>query len=498
MFWVNPSSEPAFTIFGIASAWTDTGNWWWLRCTDLVTGNDDLIFGVNGDFSQTSGEGTAVLNSGTWTHIAVVRSGNAWTVYVDGVSDVSLTKDLNGATSKIIEGNVYDPNTGGAAHTTDSFDGRFAASKAWQAALTAQEIRSEMKRVHPVRRANLFEFWPAENDGYKFTGRAKGINWTGVNTPTYEEGPPIQFRGSQLLVFLPTSSALVLVPTGIASSEAMGAPTLSQPKLIIPTGIASAEAMGAPLVGKQSILPTGIASAEAMGAPLVGKQLILPAGIASSEAMGPPTLVLSGQTIFPTGIGSGEGMGAPTLSQPKTLIPTGIVSAEAMGAPTLLGGIPTPGGTPGTGFAEAALARAYFGKSVDFRHPLHLLPINDLNHEAKNVNENFRRIDEWVRPFGGNQPEPLQLARLLGCAYVTGRVAPSTDGSGTADGRFSHKLGRIPTMILLAVDMQGLGGVVYGLPSGGNGTAGGNQTPWTKTDIYVRASRDSTYAFFVI
>lgn len=156
------------------------------------------------------------------------------------------------------------------------------------------------------------------------------------------------------------------------------------------------------------------------------------------------------------------------------------------------------GAKPETGFVTRALADTYFGKSLEFRHPLQLLPINDLNHESRNVEENFKRISEWARPFGGNEPEAFQLARLLGCAYITGSVQDSTAGDGTGDTRFKHNLGRIPSMVLLSVDQQGMGGVVYGAPTGKNGTSGGNETAWTETEIYVRASRASNYAIFVI
>lgn len=151
-----------------------------------------------------------------------------------------------------------------------------------------------------------------------------------------------------------------------------------------------------------------------------------------------------------------------------------------------------------TGFASDQLAQTYFGKSIEFRHPLQLLPINDQNHESRNVEENFKRISEWAKPFGGNQPEAFQLARLLGCAYVTGFVQASLAGDGSGDTRFQHKLGRIPSMVLLSIDQQGMGGAVFGAPSGKNGTSGGNETAWTKTDIYVRASRSSNYAIFIL
>jgi hypothetical protein len=134
------------------------------------------------------------------------------------------------------------------------------------------------------------------------------------------------------------------------------------------------------------------------------------------------------------------------------------------------------------------------GRALALPHALDLLrtPENPTQEELRRVlEENFRRISDWVRPFGGGVPEPYQLARLLGGSYVTGNVIVASDVA------FEHRLGRIPGQILLSSDLAGTGGRVLGSPGGG-GAGGSNSQPWTNARVFVRATVDSEYAFILI
>lgn len=88
------------------------------------------------------------------------------------------------------------------------------------------------------------------------------------------------------------------------------------------------------------------------------------------------------------------------------------------------------------------------------------------------------------------------IARLLGGAWASGDVPAATGDAG--DVEVKHDLNRIPSVIVQSVDIEGLGGMIYGSPDGGRGAAGGNQARWTSEAIFVRASRSSTYEFVVI
>lgn len=149
-----------------------------------------------------------------------------------------------------------------------------------------------------------------------------------------------------------TQSAPVVTPTGIASSEALGSPSVSSVLVTSPSGIATAGAFGTPSVtASLTASPAGIATAEALGAPTLTATLtVSPGGIAGAEAVGVPAI--SGNlNTFPPGIASGEAFGSPSVSNPLPVNPAGIASAETFGTPELaLGAQITP---PGIATAEA-------------------------------------------------------------------------------------------------------------------------------------------------
>ena len=73
-------------------------------------------------------------------------------------------------------------------------------------------------------------------------------------------------------------------------------------------------------------------------------------GIASAEALGAPTLTPGPVTIsLAAGIASAEALGAPVVSPgPVTIaLADGIASGEAFGTPVFTGGIPAPSGGGG-------------------------------------------------------------------------------------------------------------------------------------------------------
>ena len=58
-----------------------------------------------------------------------------------------------------------------------------------------------------------------------------------------------------------------------------------------------------------------------------------------------------------------------------------------------------------------------------------------------------------------------------------------------------HRLGRIPTKILMSSAQDGLAGQILGAPGG---VTGGNETLWTVDSVFVRASRAAVYQFVVV
>lgn len=149
---------------------------------------------------------------------------------------------------------------------------------------------------------------------------------------------------------------------------------------------------------------------------------------------------------------------------------------------------------PNDGFTDKALAELFEGKCLVEVPKITLLPVTEQNDSSRNREENNRRVVDWMKKFG--QPELFNLARLLGGGYCTGSVAASS--SATGDTRFEHTLGRIPSMIVQSVDLDGIGGQILGAPQGGQGASGSNETPWTKTEFYVRGSLGGRYAFIIL
>lgn len=101
------------------------------------------------------------------------------------------------------------------------------------------------------------------------------------------------------------------------------------------------------------------------------------------------------------------------------------------------------------------------------------------------------KIRDWLAPFGGDpNPDPLRLlALLLGGQKLTVTLSTSTDTE------VAHELNRVPSMVMLAVARDGLGGFVYGEVGGGTSA---NSGAWSRQNVYLRASRAATFDCVVI
>jgi hypothetical protein len=161
-------------------------------------------------------------------------------------------------------------------------------------------------------------------------------------------------RSANLVLAVAPKLGTTVSPTGIATGQAFGVPTVTLS--VQPTGITSAEAVGAPTV-TLSVLPTGITSGQALGVPTV-TLTALPAGIVSAEAFGTPTVTLAAgaTTVSPTGVVTGEAFGTPTVT--LVLSPAGIVTAEAFGVPAVGRQVAATGISTGEAFGVPAVSMA--------------------------------------------------------------------------------------------------------------------------------------------
>lgn len=72
-----------------------------------------------------------------------------------------------------------------------NFNGRLAAVKVWDAALSTAEIERERWTIRPQRMANLHIWSPLFLNSTDFSGN--GRNWTEGGTLAWEDGPPISW-----------------------------------------------------------------------------------------------------------------------------------------------------------------------------------------------------------------------------------------------------------------------------------------------------------------
>lgn len=139
--------------------------------------------------SASDFNGTSTVTAGVWCHVALTRSGNDKTLYLNGVQEASGNDAAAGNTELMI-------GSFNAGSADENWDGALAAVKIWDAAvLTLDEIKSEMHSFVPMRFANLrafYPFWSTGDDETDFYTAGQTLTiFSG--TPTTAEGPPIPY-----------------------------------------------------------------------------------------------------------------------------------------------------------------------------------------------------------------------------------------------------------------------------------------------------------------
>jgi hypothetical protein len=128
----------------------------------------------------------------TWYNIALVGNtgqGQALTMYVDGVSTLTGNSDNVG---------TFDPDLtewGNDTNADANLTARFQYAKIWNAQLSADEVRSEMRRFVPIRFANIWGAWEFFDDtaGSLADRTGQGRTAAETGTLTVEDGPPIPY-----------------------------------------------------------------------------------------------------------------------------------------------------------------------------------------------------------------------------------------------------------------------------------------------------------------
>jgi hypothetical protein len=150
--WVRPVSASAgqgifAVLYNAGTVWHNMDDLWFQTASKWVC--RAVINSVGA--APTSGS----YANGNWYHVAMVRSSPAnLALYVNGVLTYTNTQDVTGrvAATKIIIGNGWD--------TTLYTRGYMGNVKVWNAALTVNELLNEMRVMQPLRKSNLWAWWP--------------------------------------------------------------------------------------------------------------------------------------------------------------------------------------------------------------------------------------------------------------------------------------------------------------------------------------------------
>lgn len=173
----------------------------------------------NRDYLFTTGTGTTLrlnvvigggatnvdgtdISAGVWYHLALVReSATAVKVYLNGVLDITNTRDITGrASATRMEHGAF------SSSNTNRSDSRVAAIKAWSTNLSQVEILNEMRVIKPCKTTNLYGYWPTLNGSEErvrdYSGN--GRDWTEGGTLTDEDSPPIVMNNRMSFVVTPS------------------------------------------------------------------------------------------------------------------------------------------------------------------------------------------------------------------------------------------------------------------------------------------------------
>jgi len=189
---VSFSSSPGYNNSAVTiEAWinsTSAANEKVIACWGS-SGNDNVQFRMQGGKLQfgidaggwSSVIGTTSINTGSWVHVAIVKSGTTVTLYVNGKQDGSGTIDRSPTVPTFRIGALYKGN---ALIENHYFVGNIDEVRIWNYARQEASIKRHMNRQHDGNDAGLISY-------YKMTD-GSGTTLTdnkGSNAGTLQNGP---------------------------------------------------------------------------------------------------------------------------------------------------------------------------------------------------------------------------------------------------------------------------------------------------------------------
>ncbi|MEU4224297.1 LamG domain-containing protein [Nonomuraea sp. NPDC026600] len=146
------------------------------------------------------GVGPLAISPATWYRVAAVVNGANATFYSAAAGDPLTSASVADFSPPATPNQLWI----GADPFSNWWDGRFAAIKMWDAALTASEVEQELGQYQPLRTTNLLRWHPLINaEVTDYSGN--GNTLTGGTGATTEDGPPLAWGSAIPVVILPPS-----------------------------------------------------------------------------------------------------------------------------------------------------------------------------------------------------------------------------------------------------------------------------------------------------
>ena len=140
------------------------------------------------------------LEVGVWTHLALTRSGDTFTIYTNGYATLAQTVAnayLSPATNFCIGSSVYPQNWNGYINAIGkTFGGAFREVRVWNSCRTGEQIRNTMGHELLGTESGLLGYWPLdEEQGTNIINRVTGVACKPVaGDPIWEKTtlPPVE------------------------------------------------------------------------------------------------------------------------------------------------------------------------------------------------------------------------------------------------------------------------------------------------------------------
>jgi len=150
---------------------------------EVTNGSNTLLFAMTDGVNSVAYNSTSSISVGNWIHIAVVRNGNTYTTFVNGVasgsSTIAGTLNHNNNTFNFrIGARRYDVSGGPG----NPFPGAFDDFRVWNVARTGTEIQAAMNYELMGNESGLIRY-------YKFNQGIAGANNAGLTTANATIGP---------------------------------------------------------------------------------------------------------------------------------------------------------------------------------------------------------------------------------------------------------------------------------------------------------------------